>query len=77
MHCLQRILIRVGGRKLILAEHNWLLRLPLSEVSYCSKLQVVAESLDYLPFGPVHKFTVLPDDDGPTTHLLNGLPASC
>lgn len=44
MHRLQRILIGVGTRKLILAEYNWLLWLSLSYVSYCSNLQVFRQS---------------------------------
>ena len=36
----KEFLIGVGSRKLILTEYNWLLRLSLSKISYCSKLQV-------------------------------------
>ena len=58
----------------ILAEQNWLLRLSLSKVSPYGKLP--AEFLQYLWFGPVQKFMVLPSEDVHKAHLWDGPPSA-
>ena len=64
-----KILIRVGDRK-HLGRHKWLLRQSLSKSLL---LKQVAESLEYLGFGPIQKFMVPPSENVQRAHFLNGL----